>query len=99
MTCLDGYYIYPYSIESMAEVLLKADSRGAIAAFSSSGMSDAEGKHILDEGLFKTIFRDDTTIIGTAAAKAKLYLYLNSSGREDIIKTHTLFGDPTVRMK
>ncbi len=51
-----GYYIYPYSIESMAEVLLKADSRGAIAVFSSGGMSDAEGKHILDQGLFETIF-------------------------------------------
>ena len=38
MNCLNGYFVAP-AFDALAESLLKADGRGAIAAFSPSGLS------------------------------------------------------------
>ena len=38
MNCLNGYFVAP-AFDSLAESLLKAEGRGAIAAFSPSGLS------------------------------------------------------------
>jgi hypothetical protein len=49
MTCLNGYFAAPefYNFPSMAEVLLRSQDKGAVAAFMSTGMTEASGQRIL----------------------------------------------------
>ncbi|HEY1014641.1 MAG TPA: C25 family cysteine peptidase, partial [Herpetosiphonaceae bacterium] len=46
MTCLDGYWLYP-NLPGMMEEMVRADSRGAVAAFSPTGLGVASGHDIM----------------------------------------------------
>ena len=50
MTCLNGYFQSPYS-DSLAEALLKAEGKGAIAVFSPSGYSVNDTAQVFHEAL------------------------------------------------
>ncbi len=49
MTCLNGYFDDP-ALESLAESLLKAERGGAVAVWSSSGMTIADGSGADESG-------------------------------------------------
>jgi hypothetical protein len=48
MNCLNGYFIFP-NFNSLAEEFVKADGKGAIAAFSPSGLSLDTPAHFYQE--------------------------------------------------
>jgi len=55
MTCWDGYYIYPnnnVNYKSLAEELTKVAQKGAIAAWSPTGISVARGHELSGPWLF-----------------------------------------------
>ncbi len=102
MACLTGSFQYPspsgIDNSSIAEKLLKAENKGAIAALGSTGMGVSTGQDFLNRGLYQAIFYEGKTQVGAAVFQAKLYLYGQTSSFRDLIDTFTLFGDPATRL-
>lgn len=98
MTCYDGFYHYPYdaSFDSMAEVLTRADGKGAIASWSPSGLGVSTGHDSLDKGFFKAAFTDRVPTVGQATAAGKLALWATGTNL-DLLDTYLLFGDPELK--
>ena len=104
MTCLTGYFGYLDPQDgpepSMAEALIKADGKGAIAALMPTAMTSTGGQHILDAALFEAIFTKDIRQLGPAIADAKQTLLANGGAEyEEISKTFLLFGDPALALQ
>jgi hypothetical protein len=93
MTCLNGYFQNPYG-ETLAEALMKASAGGAIAIWTSSGLTEPDKQAVMNKELIKLLFGRETITLGEATAKAKA-----SVSDQDIRKTWILFGDPTTRLK
>ncbi len=102
MTCAEGYFIYPSSAtldrSGLAESIVRAPAKGAIASWSPTGEGLAAGHSFLDHGLFEALFFDGVDQIGPATTQAKLYLYGNTGGYRDLLDTYVLFGDPALRL-
>jgi hypothetical protein len=104
MTCLTGYFGYldPQNgpEPSLAEALIKADGKGAIASLMPTAMTSTGGQHILDTALFEAIFRKDIRKLGPAIADAKQTLLANGGAAyAEISKTFLLFGDPALALQ
>jgi hypothetical protein len=93
MTCLNGFFQDVYT-ESLAEALLKAKSGGAIAVWTSSGMTEPGGQTVMDKELIRLLFGSNSITLGEATARAKA-----SVSDQDIRRTWILFGDPSTRLK
>jgi hypothetical protein len=93
MTCLNGLFHDLYS-ESLAEALLKAKNGGAVAVWTSSGMTEPGGQTVMDKELFRLLFNGESLTLGEATMRAK-----KAVGDGDIRRTWILFGDPTTRLK
>jgi hypothetical protein len=104
MTCLTGYFGYLDPQDgpepSLAEALIKADGKGAIASLMPTAMTSAGGQHILNTALFEAIFTKDIRKLGPAVADAKQTLLANGGAAyEEISKTFVLFGDPALALQ
>jgi hypothetical protein len=100
MTCLDGYYLHPFTYDSMAETFLMKVNGGAVASLSPTGMGLPTGHAVLNKGLFSAVFQDNNRVLGSAVNQAKLSLYLQKGDRyRDLLQTYTLFGDPALQLK
>jgi hypothetical protein len=101
MTCYDGSYHFPYAEENnavTAEVVTRAQGKGAVASWSSSGVGLASAHDFLDKGFFNAFFRSTTTTVGQATLAGKLNLWSTGVNSDDI-ETFLLFGDPALRVK
>jgi len=104
MSCLTGNFGFVSASKgqepSLAEVLLQADSEGAVAALMPTAMTTTGGQHILNTALFEAFFSDDIRELGPAILAAKQVLLANgSSDYEQISETFLLFGDPAMALK
>jgi hypothetical protein len=101
MTCWDGYYIYPYppdrALDALAEVVTRADGRGAVASWSPTGLGVATGHDSLNRGFFQAVFLDNLRELGQATHAGKLRLWSSGSNR-DLLDTYLLFGDPATSL-
>jgi len=93
MTCLNGWFHDPY-LESLAEMLLKAKGGGAVAVWTSSGLTEPDKQMVLNKELIRLLFGRGSITLGEATALAK-----KAISDQDIRKTWILFGDPTTRLK
>ena len=93
MTCLNGFFQTPY-VESLAEALLKAENGGAVAVWTSSGLTDPYGQSPINKELMRLLFNGQGLTLGEATARAKA-----ATGDMDVRRTWILFGDPTTRLK
>ena len=93
MTCLNGFFQNAYG-ETLAESLMKASGGGAIAIWSSSGLTEPENQAVMNKELIKLLFGRESLTLGEATARAKA-----SVSDQDMRKTWILFGDPTTRLK
>jgi len=93
MTCLNGLFHDVYS-ESLAEALLKAPQGGAIAVWTSSGLTEPDRQAVMNKELIRLLFNGQSLTLGEATAKAK-----KAISDKDIRKTWILFGDPTTKLK
>jgi hypothetical protein len=103
LTCMDGYYFYPKTgtteYPALAETLLSAPGKGAVASFSPTGWGLATGHDALERGLFDSIFYDYVTDLGSATTLAKLFMYSSTGGGYvDLVETYLLFGDPATKL-
>jgi uncharacterized repeat protein (TIGR01451 family) len=102
MTCLEGYFVTPSlpssDFSSLAETIVRAADKGAVASWSPVGLGQSGGHDFLDRGLFQALFFDGVDQIGPATTQAKLYLYGNTGDYRDLLDTYVLFGDPALQL-
>ena len=97
MTCLDGYFHHP-QVDCLAEELLLAEGKGAIACFAPTSESVPGDQDVLAKALFEALFASDAPTLGEAVMQAKRNLPDDGQGYEDLIETYTLLGDPALRL-
>jgi len=93
MTCLNGFFQDPYS-ESLAETFLKAERGGAVAVWTSSGLTLPGEQAVMNLELIRLLFNGQGLTIGEAIMRAK-----RAVTNSDIRRTWILFGDPTLRLR
>ncbi len=104
MSCLNGYFGYLSQTKgpepSLAEALLRADNKGAVAALMPTAMTTPAGQYILNNALFEAIFSRDIRQLGPAIHKAKQTLLANGDAYHiQISETFLLFGDPATTLQ
>lgn len=101
MTCYSGTFQYPNppadNYEGLAEVITRADGKGAVASWSATGNGVASGHYYLNEGFFKSFFHDGLITVGSGTTAGKFELW-SIGGALDLLDTYTLFGDPALRI-
>ena len=94
MTCLNGYFDDP-ALDSLGESMMKAGKGGAVAVWSSSGMSTPSDQARMNQQLYRSIFAAEGSIpLGDAIRQAK-----SAISDVDIRRTWVLLGDPTMKLR
>ncbi len=93
MDCLNGYFVAP-AIDSISESLMKAPNGGAVASFSSSGLTIPTGQHEMGQKLFQLLYSGAPIALGDATRQAKA-----ATTDIDVRRTWILFGDPTMKIR
>ena len=93
MTCLNGLYQNPVR-ESLAESLVRSETGGAIAVWTSSGMTSPSPQLDMSRVLFNELFGSESLRLGEAIRNAK-----RGTRDLDVRRTWMLFGDPTMRIR
>ncbi len=94
MTCLEGSF-HSTNLDAMAEYIVRATDKGAVASWSATGLGVATGHDLLHRGFYRALFEDGVARIGPAVLAGKLRLY-QSGMNWDLVHTFTLFGDPAL---
>jgi len=97
MNCLNGYFVAP-SFDSLAESLLKAQGRGAIAAFSPSGLSLDGPAHVYHRALMAELTSGRHERLGDVVLAAQ-QSYAQSGLMPELVSVYHLFGDPALRIR
>ena len=93
MTCLNGYFEDP-AVESLSEALLKAPNGGAVAVWSSSGLTVPFGQALMNKQLYQLLFSNNPPALGDAIRTSKI-----ATPDWDVRKTWVLFGDPSMHLR
>lgn len=97
MTCYDGYFHSPL-ISGMAETIVRANGRGAVASWSATGQGVATGHDQMHRGFFDAIFSSGIRHLGPATLAGKMQLYKTDQRFRDLIDTYGLLGDPALEL-
>ena len=90
--CLNGYFTMP-KMDALAEALVKAEGKGAIAAFSPSSMSVNDAAHVYHRVLLTEIVSGRQPRLGDAVLAAQK-AYADSGAFPELLGVYHLFGDP-----
>jgi Peptidase family C25 len=93
MDCLNGYFIAP-SLDSVGEAFLKAPNGGAVASFTSSGLTIPDGQHEMGQRLFQLLYSGPSIALGDATRQAKA-----ATSDIDVRRSWILLGDPTMKIR
>jgi hypothetical protein len=93
MTCLNGFFQTPYT-DSLAEALIKRPQGGAVAVWTSSGLTVPGEQALMNMELMRLLFGAESLRVGEAARRAKA-----ATTDQDVRKTWILFGDPSMKLK
>ena len=96
MNCLNGYFHFPY-FDSLAEALLKAEGKGAIAAFSPSGLSLNAPAHRYHKALLQELLSGEHSRLGDAILEAQKR-YADTGAFPELLSIYHLFGDPALQL-
>ena len=97
MNCLNGYFVAP-AFESLSESLLKAEGRGAIAAFPPSGLSLDGPAHQYHRALMAALTSGRHARLGDAILAAQK-TYADSGLMPELLGVYHLLGDPATRIR
>jgi hypothetical protein len=97
MNCLNGYFVAP-GYDSLAESLVKAEGRGAIAAFSPSGLSLDGPAHQYHRALMAELTSGTHERLGDAVLAAQRD-YAESGQMPELLSIYHLFGDPAMPIR
>ena len=93
MSCLSGFF-HHLTNESMAEAFLKAEDRGAVAVWTSSGVTTPYEQAVMNQALLTALLKHPRPTLGDAIRMAK-----KAVRDADVRRTWILFGDPTTRLQ
>lgn len=96
LDCLDGHFGYP-GIDSLSEVLMRADNRGSAAHWSSTGLGFAYEHNILARHFYEALFTYGYSAIGDAINQAKIN-YENLGYHDSEVYAFLLQGDPAMQL-
>ena len=94
MNCLNGYFVAP-AFDSLAESLVKPEGRGAIAAFSPSGLSLDAPAHEYHRAVMAEITSGRHARLGDAFLAAQT-AYGRTGLMPELLSIYHLFGDPAM---
>jgi hypothetical protein len=97
LNCLNGYFVAP-AFDSLAESLLKAEGRGAVAAFSPSGLSLDGPAHQFHRALMGEITGGTHARLGDAVLAAQA-AYARTGLMPELVSVYHLFGDPATPIR
>jgi hypothetical protein len=97
LNCLNGYWHFPY-FNSLGEELVKAEGRGAIAAFSPSGLSLDEPAHLFHQLLVAELVSRRHRRLGDAVLAAQA-AYAHSGAFPELLSIYHLLGDPALALR
>ena len=97
MTCLNGYFHFPY-FDSLAEELVKAEGKGAIAAFSPSGLSLNHAAHLYHQALLDELFQGNHARLGDAVLAAQA-AYADMGILPELLSIYHLLGVSALKLK
>jgi hypothetical protein len=97
MNCLNGYFHFPY-FNSLAEALVKAEGKGAIAAFSPSGLSLNDPAHLYHKALLQELFHGSHARLGDAVLAAQS-AFAEAGAFPELLSIYHLLGDPALRIR
>jgi hypothetical protein len=97
LNCLNGYFVAP-SFDALAESMVKAEGRGAIAAFAPSGLSLDGPAHQYHRALMAELTLGRHERLGDAIAAAQRG-YAQGGLMPELLGLYHLFGDPAMRIR
>ena len=97
LNCLNGYFVAP-AFNSLPESLLKAEGRGAIAAFSPSGLSLDGPAHQYHRALMQELTSGQQQRLGDAILAAQK-AYAQTGLMPELLGVYHLLGDPALRIR
>ena len=97
MTCWEGYYHMP-DYPSLAESLVRAPGKGAVASWSPTGQGVVTGHDVLHQAWYSAVFSDGITHLGLANVAAQVALYQQAPEHVALIDTYVLLGDPATHL-
>jgi len=97
MNCLNGYFHFPY-FNSLSEELLKAEDKGAIAAFSPSGLSLDAPAHRFHQALLEAVLHHGHARLGDAVLAGQAE-YAASGAFPELLRIYHLLGDPALTLR
>jgi hypothetical protein len=97
LNCLNGYFHFPY-FDSLGEAMVKAEGRGAIAAFSPSGLSLDAPAHRFHQALMRALLDRSNRRLGDAVLKAQEE-YASTGAFPELLAIYQLLGDPSLRLR
>jgi hypothetical protein len=97
LNCLNGYWHFPY-FNSLGEELVKAEGRGAIAAFSPSGLSLNQPAHLFHQMLLTELVSRKHRRLGDALLAAQA-AYADSGAFPELLRIYHLLGDPALALR
>jgi len=97
MNCLNGYFHFPY-FNSLAEELVKAEGKGAIATISPSGLSLNEPAHEYHKALLSELVSGRHPRLGDAFLAAQS-AYAATGAFPELLRIYHLLGDPALTLR
>ena len=97
LNCLNGYFGAP-NFESLSEAMLKVEGRGAIAAFSPSGLSLDGPAHQLHRAVMAELVGGDHERLGDALLAAQK-AYAQTGLMPELLAVYQLLGDPAMKVR
>jgi hypothetical protein len=97
MNCLNGYFFAP-AFDSLAEALVKAEDKGAIAAVSPSGLSLDDAAHLYHKALVAHVASGQHARLGDAILAAQAD-YATSGVFPELLRVYNLLGDPAMSLQ
>ena len=97
MNCLNGFFTLPF-FDALAEKLVTAEGRGAIATFSPSGLSLNEPAKLFHEAMLEALTSGEHLRLGDAVLAAQ-EAYAETGAFPELLAIYHLFGDPALLMR
>jgi hypothetical protein len=92
MTCSNGYFLSPFG-NSLAERLVLAGQKGAIAAFAPSGLSLNEAAHVYHRAVVAELELGQDPRLGDLLLAAQTH-YAATGAFPELLQIYNLLGDP-----
>jgi len=97
LTCVAGRFSIP-GYDSLGEVLLLEEDKGAVGVLAPTGLSMNAQAVILDQEFFREVFQNGEKRLGKAIQKA-MNNYRRKDMDKNILYIYSLLGDPALRIK